>query len=464
MHDYFYGVQSEQFSFIRIPTLLFTDDQYKYVSADAKILYGILLARMDLSAKNGWIDDQGRVYIICTLSEIMEKMNCADNKATKLMNELEDRCGLIERKRQGLGKPNLIYVKNFLPVDNPVESRFKTRENHDSGVAEITIQDSSKSRPNNKEDKYIDLRYTENPIYPGWDADGMSDYERYKEYFQTGEGLWSGMTLYELYQKAYTPWEWQPKLKKLADEIGILLFSSPFDLTSVDFLEKMEVPAYKIASFEISDIPLIRKVARTGKPVIISTGIAELGDISQAIEACKREGNDQIILLKCTSEYPAPYEEINLSMLPNMKETFGCVTGISDHSLGDEISIASVALGANVVEKHFTLSRADGGVDSAFSMETEEMRLMIEKIRHVEAAMGKVSYELDQKQKKAKAGGRSLFASTKIKAGEVFTADNVKSVRPGMGLSPKYYDRILGKRASHDIDFAEPLHIEDICW
>ena len=159
MHDYFYGVQSGQFSFIRIPTLLFTDDQYKYVSAEAKILYGILLARMDLSAKNGWIDDQGRVYIICTLSEIMEKLNCADNKATKLMNELEDKCGLIERKRQGLGKPNLIYVKNFLPVDNPVESRFKTRENHDSGVAEITIQDSSKSRPSNKEDKYIDLRY-----------------------------------------------------------------------------------------------------------------------------------------------------------------------------------------------------------------------------------------------------------------------------------------------------------------
>ena len=185
MHDYFYGVQSEQFSFIRIPTLLFTDDQYKYVSAEAKILYGILLARMDLSAKNGWIDDHGRVYIICTLSEIMEKLNCADNKATKLMNELEDKCGLIERKRQGLGKPNLIYVKNFLPVDNPVESRFKTRENHDSGVAEITIQDSSKSRPSNKEDKYIDLRYTENPIYPGWDADGMSDYERYKEYFRT---------------------------------------------------------------------------------------------------------------------------------------------------------------------------------------------------------------------------------------------------------------------------------------
>ena len=189
MHDYFYGVQSEQFSFIRVPTILFTDDQYKYVSAEAKILYGMLLSRMELSAKNGWIDDRGRVYIICTLSEIMEKLNCADNKATKLMNELEDKCGLIERKRQGLGKPNLIYVKNFLPVDNPVdravESRFKTRENHDSGVAEITIPESSKSRPSNIEEKYIDLRYTENPIYPGWDADGMSEYERYKEWFQT---------------------------------------------------------------------------------------------------------------------------------------------------------------------------------------------------------------------------------------------------------------------------------------
>ena len=159
MHDYFYGAQADQFAFIRVPAVLFTNDEFKNVTAEAKVLYGILLRRMDLSAKNGWIDDKGRVYIICTLSEIMETLNCADNKATKLMNELEEKCGLIERKRQGLGKPNLIYVKNFLPVDKSVESRFKTRENHDSGVAEITIQDSSKSRPSNKEDKYIDLRY-----------------------------------------------------------------------------------------------------------------------------------------------------------------------------------------------------------------------------------------------------------------------------------------------------------------
>jgi len=185
VHDYFYGAQSNQFSFIRVPTILFTDDEYKYVSAEAKVLYGLMLSRMDLSAKNGWIDDQGRVFIICTLSEVMEKMNCADNKATKLMNELEKKCGLIERKRQGLCKPDLIYVKNFLDVDNPVETRFQTRENHDSGVAEITIPDPLKSRPSNKDQKQIDYSYTENPILSGWDKDGMSDYERYKTYFRT---------------------------------------------------------------------------------------------------------------------------------------------------------------------------------------------------------------------------------------------------------------------------------------
>lgn len=185
MHDYYYGAQANQFSFIRVPTILFTDDQYKYVSAEAKVLYGILLRRMDLSAKNGWIDEKGRVYIICTVSEIMETMNCADNKATKLMNELEEKCGLIERKRQGLGKPNLIYVKNFLSVDNPVESRFKSRDYHDSGVAEITIPVPSESRTSNKDQKDIDLSYTENPIQSGWDADGMSEYERYREWFRT---------------------------------------------------------------------------------------------------------------------------------------------------------------------------------------------------------------------------------------------------------------------------------------
>lgn len=286
-----------------------------------------------------------------------------------------------------------------------------------------------------------------------------------KEYFKTrSDSLWSGMTLHELYEQAYTPWEWQPKLKKLADEIGIELFSSPFDSSSVEFLEDMQVPAYKIASFEINDIPLLRKVAQTGKPVIISTGIAAMEDIERAIETCLEQGNDQIVLLKCTSEYPAPFAEMNLNMIPNMKETFGCLVGLSDHSLGDEISLAAVALGAQVIEKHFTLSRRDGGVDSAFSMEIEEMKRMIQRIRNIEQAFGSVSYQLTKRQKKAKEGSRSLFACMDIKKGDAFTEQNVRSVRPGIGLHTKYYDEILGKRAVRDIEYAEPLQYGDIDW
>lgn len=286
-----------------------------------------------------------------------------------------------------------------------------------------------------------------------------------KEYFKTrSDSLWSGMTLHELYEQAYTPWEWQPKLKKLADEIGIELFSSPFDISSVEFLEDMQVPAYKIASFEINDIPLLRRVAQTGKPVIISTGIAAMEDIERAIEICLAQGNDQIVLLKCTSEYPAPFTDMNLNMIPNMKETFGCSVGLSDHSLGDEISLAAVALGAQVIEKHFTLSRKDGGVDSAFSMEIEEMKRMIQRIRNIEQAFGGVSYQLTERQKKAKEGSRSLFACADIKKGEVFSKQNVKSVRPGIGLHTRYYDDILGKRAVRDIEYAEPLKYGDIEW
>lgn len=286
-----------------------------------------------------------------------------------------------------------------------------------------------------------------------------------KECFKTGaDTLWSGTTLYKLYQQAYTPWEWQPKLKKVADELGIILFSSPFDLSAVDFLENMDVPAYKIASFEITDIPLIRKVARTGKPILISTGIAKMQDIELALEVCHQENNKQVILLKCTSEYPAPYEEMNLNMIPNMKETFGCITGLSDHSMGDEIAVASIALGAKVIEKHFTLSRADGGVDSAFSMEVEEMKQMVMKIRNVEKALGKVSYQLDEKQKIARKGARSLFVCSEIKKGEVFTEENIRSVRPGAGLHTKYYDVLLGKKAKRDLNYAEPLKHSDVEW
>lgn len=286
-----------------------------------------------------------------------------------------------------------------------------------------------------------------------------------KKYFRTRDNsLWSGTTEYKLYEKAYTPWEWQPKLKELADKIGIILFSSPFDLSSVDFLEEMDVPAYKIASPEIVDIPLIKKCAQTGKTIIISTGVASIGDIERAVDVCRQEGNENVILLKCTAEYPAPYSQMNLKTIKNMEETFGCPAGLSDHSLGDEIAIAAVAMGAKVIEKHITLHRADGGVDSAFSMEAEEMKRMVERIRHVEQAMGIVQYEYIGTNNEKKRRGRSLFVSADIKKGERFTEKNIRSVRPGDGLHTKYYFDVLGKRATRDLSFAEPLQMGDVEW
>lgn len=281
--------------------------------------------------------------------------------------------------------------------------------------------------------------------------------------FQTEDGsLWEGQSLYELYQKAYTPWEWQPRLKQLADDLGIILFSSPFDVSAVDFLEGMNAPAYKIASFEIMDTQLLRKVAKTGKPIIISTGVATIEEIQQAIEICREEGNEQVVMLKCTSAYPAPFSEMNLKMMPNMKETFSCQVGLSDHTLGDEVAVAAVALGAKVIEKHFTIKRSDGGVDADFSMEVDEMRDMVKHIRNVEDALGKVDYALTDIQKRERHFGRSLFVSEPIRCGEVFTEKNIRSVRPSNGLAVKYLDQILGKQASRDLDFAKPLEWKDI--
>ena len=218
-------------------------------------------------------------------------------------------------------------------------------------------------------------------------------------YFQITQGtLWDGRTLHKLYEEAYTPWEWQPKLKEIANEMGLDFFSSPFDGTSVDFLEEMNVPAYKIASFEITDIPLIKKIASLGKPVIISTGIAKLSDIELALETCRQAGNEDVILLKCCSAYPTPYEDINLRTMVSMAETFDCLTGLSDHTMGSTVAGASVALGGRVVEKHLTLSRAEGGVDSAFSMEPEEFKKMVDDIRIIEKALGKITYDLTDKQ------------------------------------------------------------------
>ena len=278
------------------------------------------------------------------------------------------------------------------------------------------------------------------------------------EYFQIKQDtLWDGKTLYELYKEAYTPWEWQPKLKELAEELDLIVFSSPFDRTAVDFLEGMNVPAYKVASFEITDIPLIEYIASKGKPVIISTGISTLSDIEEAVNACKRMGNHQISLLKCTSAYPAPFKEMNLRTIPNLKDTFKAVVGISDHTLGISVPIASVALGAKIIEKHFILDRNMGGPDAAFSLEPEEFRSMVKAVKEVESALGEVNYELTEKIKKSREFSRSLFIVEDVKAGDKLTPENVRSVRPGFGLHPRYLDRILGRKAKKDIKKGTPL-------
>ncbi|MEJ5351524.1 MAG: pseudaminic acid synthase [Melioribacteraceae bacterium] len=279
------------------------------------------------------------------------------------------------------------------------------------------------------------------------------------EYFQIKQGtIWDGITLYELYKKAYTPWEWQPKLKEIAEELGLICFSTPFDKTAVNFLEEMNVPAYKIASFEIVDIPLIEYVASKGKPIIISTGIATEDEIKEAVDACRRMNNNQIALLKCTSEYPAPIEDANLNTIPLLKEKFNTVVGLSDHTTGTTAPVAAVALGARIIEKHFILDKNLGGPDAAFSLEPNEFKKMVDEIRQVEKALGKATLELNDKIKKSRTFARSLFVVKDIKAGEILTEENVKSIRPSYGLPPKYLKDVLGKKAKADIKKGTPLN------
>lgn len=279
-----------------------------------------------------------------------------------------------------------------------------------------------------------------------------------KPWFQITQGtLWDGMTLHKLYETAYTPWEWQADLKKEAEKAGLIFFSSPFDHSAVDFLEELAVPCYKIASFELNDIPLIRKIAKLGKPIIMASGIAYEKDIRLAMEACLEEGNEQVILLKCTSAYPAPYDAVNLKMIPAMKKIFDCLTGLSDHTMGSSVAVAAAALGAHVIEKHFTLRRSDGGADSAFSMEPEEFKEMCEGIRIVEQAIGRETWELAEKQSREREHSRSLFVTKDMKAGEIFTPENMRSIRPGFGLHTKYFEEILGKRAVQDLEKGTPM-------
>ncbi|MBI4416889.1 MAG: pseudaminic acid synthase [Euryarchaeota archaeon] len=278
------------------------------------------------------------------------------------------------------------------------------------------------------------------------------------EPFRHGAGsLWEGRTLYDLYEEAYMPWEWQPRLQVVAHELGLHLFSSPFDETAVDFLEGMGVPAYKIASFEIVDLPLIEKIARTGKPMLISTGMATYEEIDEAVRAARSARATQIALLKCTSAYPAPPEEVNLRTIPDLANAFGLPVGLSDHTLGIAVPVAAVSLGACIVEKHFTLSRDVATPDSAFSLEPGEFRAMVDAIRTAENALGTVHFGVTAQESKSRAFRPSLFVVEDVRAGEPFTERNVRSIRPGSGLPPKYLKDVLGRRAATDIPRGTPL-------
>lgn len=274
--------------------------------------------------------------------------------------------------------------------------------------------------------------------------------------------IWDGHNLHSLYQDAYTPWEWHNELFKVAKEEGLICFSSPFDKTAVDFLETLNVPAYKIASFEITDIPLIEYVASKGKPIIISTGIAEIEDIELALDACRRMGNNDIALLKCTSSYPAPIEEANMVMVKDLAERFNVISGLSDHTMGATVPIVSTVMGAKIIEKHFILDRAIGGPDASFSMNEEEFTAMVKSVREAESAIGVIDYTLTEKQAKGKDFSRSLYVVEDIKEGEDITEKNVRSIRPGFGLHPKYYSEVLGKKVNKAIEKGDRLDLNSI--
>ena len=283
-----------------------------------------------------------------------------------------------------------------------------------------------------------------------------------KPYFQISGGtIWDGTTLYKLYEEAYTPWEWQPGLCEEAARLGMDCFSSPFDPSAVAFMEEMNMPAYKIASYEITDIPLIRLCASKQKPVIIATGVARAEDIRVALDACLAEGNENVILLKCVSAYPTPYEDINLRMIPTLAKEYGVLTGLSDHSMGSTVPVGAVALGACMIEKHLTLSRKDGGPDGAFSMEPSEFSQMVKDVRIMEKALGSNEYKLTPVQETEREGARSLFVVKDIKKGEKLTADNIRSIRPGNGLPPIETENVMGKTAVSDLERGEPLRYGD---
>ncbi len=280
--------------------------------------------------------------------------------------------------------------------------------------------------------------------------------------FLIKEGPWAGKNLYELYDEAHMPWEWHEPLFKAAKDLGLIAFSSPFDDTAIDFLEEINTPAYKVASFELLDLPLIRKMARCQKPIIMSTGMANLSDISNAVKAAREEGNNQIVLLHCVSAYPATAQEANLKTIANLAEAFDVPVGLSDHTLGVAVSVAAVALGAQVIEKHFTIRRSDGGADSAFSLEPEELSELVEATRQAWQAVGKVNYERTKGEEKNSIFRRSLYVVDTIKKGEIFTSKNIRSIRPGYGLAPVFIDEVLGRKAKSDLATGTALLWENV--
>jgi pseudaminic acid synthase len=285
-----------------------------------------------------------------------------------------------------------------------------------------------------------------------------------KDDFMIKGTLWEGRKLYDLYKEAYTPWEWHARLFEAAADEGLICFSSPFDFSAVDFLESLNAPAYKIASFEITDIPLIEYVASKGKPVIISTGIATEEDIELALDACQRMGNDQIALLKCTSSYPAPVEEANMVMIKDMADKYRVIAGLSDHTMGSTVPLVATCFGAKIIEKHFIMDRSIGGPDASFSMTEAEFSDMVKAVREAEKAIGKVDYRPTGKMKKGRDFSRSLYIAKDVVEGEYFTKENLRSVRPGFGLHPRYYYQVLGKKAKMNLSMGSALqweHIDD---
>lgn len=284
----------------------------------------------------------------------------------------------------------------------------------------------------------------------------------HNQYFNIEEGTWKGENLYALYQKAYTPWEWQDKLRDEAAKAGIDFLSTPFDMTSVDFLEELGVQFYKIASFELVDIPLLEYIASKNKPIIMSTGMGSLEEITEAVNAIYAAGNRQLALMKCSSAYPARREEMNLNTIPDMKKRFGIPVGLSDHSMGSFSAATAVAMGANIIEKHFCISRAIKNPDSTFSMEPQEFREMVDRVREVEKAFGSVFYGVSAQEESNACFRRSLFVVQDVAAGERLTPENIRSIRPAYGLKPKYYKEVLGKRAARALKRGTPLSFEDI--